>query len=317
MRASELEESAADELKRELPSLKKTDYDTIDRLMQRISKRHKITGKKLHDLFVSKYGQTPDHWIKKYKNKLKEESNTVFVLHINGIPSTKYFDKSEAVRDLAYLKTQFPKHQLEIKPLDPSKPNAYGLIGEGNPSLPAIKNPTKEYVILGDNKPLIKFENIDDANTVLRSLRSKYPEVRYKLILKDQHGKVYEDSIKPVNQEEQIQHFIKWAYKIVNLQEPHPKFTFSDDTEEAQQGHHTGRHSHNGTNSEIWVYTGNRNLVDILRTVFHEIVHEKQMQLNMIGPNDSYPGSPIEAMADMLAGKYIKIYGKKHPEIFQ
>ena len=40
-------------------------------------------------------------------------------------------------------------------------------------------------------------------------------------------------------------------------------------------------------------------------------------ELNMIKPGDSYPGSPIEAMADMLAGKYIKIYGKQHPEIFQ
>jgi hypothetical protein len=41
--------------------------------MQRISKRYKITGKKLHDLFVSKYGHTPDTWIKKYKEKLGEE----------------------------------------------------------------------------------------------------------------------------------------------------------------------------------------------------------------------------------------------------
>jgi len=200
MRAIELEESAADDLKRQLPSLKRTDYDTIDRLMQRISKRYKITGKKLHDIFVSKYGETPDHWIKKYKNKLKET--------------------------------------------DP-------------------------------------------------------------------------DGLTNNNNEEQIQDFIKWAYKIVNLQKPHPKFVFSSNTEEAQSGHHTGRHSHDGENSEIWVYIGNRNLVDILRTVFHEIVHEKQLQLNMIGPDDSYPGSPIEAMADMLAGKYIKIYGKKHPEIFQ
>jgi hypothetical protein len=37
----------------------------------------------------------------------------------------------------------------------------------------------------------------------------------------------------------------------------------------------------------------------------------------MIHPGDSYPGSPIEAMADMLAGKYIKIYGEKNHHIFQ
>jgi hypothetical protein len=67
----------------------------------------------------------------------------------------------------------------------------------------------------------------------------------------------------------------------------------------------------------IWVYTANRNLVDILRTVFHELVHVRQGELNMIKPGDSYPGSPIEAMADMLAGKYIKIYGEKNRHIFQ
>ena len=196
MRASELEESAADELKRKLPSLNKTDYSTIDHLMKRISKRFNISGTKLHDLFVSKYGETPDHWIKKYKNKLDE-----------GVESS--------------------------------------------------------------------------------------------------------------NDEQKIKDFIEWSYKKVNLQKPYPKFTFSRNTEEAQEGHHTGRHTHDGENSQIWVYIENRNLVDIFRTIFHEIVHERQLQLNMIGPNDSYPGSPVEAMADMMAGKYIKIYGKEHPEIFQ
>lgn len=68
-----INESAADELKRQLPNLKKTDYDTIDGLMKKISSKHKITGQKLHDMFVAKFRQTPDHWIKKYKEKLGEE----------------------------------------------------------------------------------------------------------------------------------------------------------------------------------------------------------------------------------------------------
>ena len=90
---------------------------------------------------------------------------------------------------------------------------------------------------------------------------------------------------------------------------------FSDDTEKAQKGHHTGVHT--PEDNTIWIYTGKRNMVDIMRKVFHELVHERQAQLGMIKPGDSYPGSPIEVMADMLAGKYIKIFGKNHPEIFQ
>jgi hypothetical protein len=117
------------------------------------------------------------------------------------------------------------------------------------------------------------------------------------------------------NDKEKIKNFIKWSIRRLHIKQPYPKIILSTNTEKAQAGHHTG--VHNIEDNTIWVYTGNRNLIDILRTVFHELVHERQSQLNMIKPGDSYPGSPIEAMADMLAGKYIKIYGKDHPEIFQ
>ena len=62
-------ESAASELAKKLPSLAKHDYDTIDKLMQQVAKKHRITGKALHDIFVRKYGTNPDAWI---KSKLDE-----------------------------------------------------------------------------------------------------------------------------------------------------------------------------------------------------------------------------------------------------
>jgi len=195
-----IKESAVDELKNELPSLKKVDYDSIDQLMQHISKKHKITGDKLHDLFVTKYGHSPDYWIKKYKTKIGE------------------------------------------------------------------------------------------TDTSTKSMT--------------------EDDYK-----EHINKFIQWSIHRLHVKKPYPRIVLSKDTEKAQAGTHTGVHTEQ--DHTIWVYIGNRNLIDIFRTIFHELVHERQSQLNMIGPDDSYPGSPIEAMADMLAGKYIKIYGKNHPEIFQ
>jgi len=72
MRASEIYETAVEDLKNRLPKLKSHTYDSIDNLMQDISFRHRITGKKLHDLFVHKYGHTPDTWIKKLKDRLEE-----------------------------------------------------------------------------------------------------------------------------------------------------------------------------------------------------------------------------------------------------
>jgi hypothetical protein len=184
-------ESPESELAKRLPSLSKHNYNTIDKLMRQISKRHKITGKALHNLFVKRFKSTPDNWI---KNKL------------------------------------------------------------------------------------------DEHDTVDCDL------------------------------EDEVNKFTHWACKRLGLKNI-PKIELSMDTEEAQEHHHTGRHV-DGENS-VWVYAKNRNLVDILRTVFHELVHVRQGELGKIKPNSSYPGSPIEAEADMLAGKYIKIYGEKNHHIFQ
>jgi hypothetical protein len=193
LKKKSIAESAVSDLADKLPALKKYDYSTIDNLMKRISVRYNISGDELHDMFVSKYGHTPDTWVKKIKNRLSE-----------GIESN------------------------------------------------------------------------DDM--------------------------------------QQVNDFVEWCIKILHIKKPYPLITYSKNSTEAQEGHHTGRHTSDG---KIWIYVENRNMVDIFRTIFHELVHHRQDQLNMIGPNDSYPGSPVEAMADMLAGKYIKIYGKDHPEIFQ
>ena len=126
-------------------------------------------------------------------------------------------------------------------------------------------------------------------------------------------GKLDESDVE-CDLEQEVEKFVDWAAKKLNLQTT-PKIELSMDTEEAQTNHHTGSHT-DGDNS-VWVYAKNRNLVDILRTVFHELVHVRQGELNMIKPHSSYPGSPIEVMADCLAGKYIKIYGEKNHHIFQ
>jgi len=184
-----------EELAKRLVKIGPDDYNAVKKLMNRVSIHHELSSEKLHHMFISKYGHTPDTWIRKIKQRNEDSVS----------------------------------------------------------------------------------EDVTDNDQI-----------------------------------NQIKKFVDWAKQTLNVQGS-PKFTFSKDTEEAQEGHHTGRHS----GDEIWVYIGNRNLVDIFRTVFHELVHQRQDELGMIKDGDSYPGSPIEAMADMLAGKYIKIYGKEHPEIFQ
>lgn len=114
---------------------------------------------------------------------------------------------------------------------------------------------------------------------------------------------------------DRIKDFIRWAIDVLELQKPYPKITLSNRTGAAREGHHTGVNTPH--ENHIWVYVGNRNLIDIFRTIFHELTHAKQHQIGLIQPGDSYPGSPIEMEADAMAGKYIKIYVRDHPDIIE
>ena len=53
------------DLEKGLKRLDNHNYESINKLMMDISKKNNITGKDLHDDFVSKHGKTPDDWIKK------------------------------------------------------------------------------------------------------------------------------------------------------------------------------------------------------------------------------------------------------------
>jgi Zn-dependent peptidase ImmA (M78 family) len=114
--------------------------------------------------------------------------------------------------------------------------------------------------------------------------------------------------------EEQIRHFIEWCVKKLKIKEPLPPIKFQDKKEGPDQ-HRTGYYD--DADNIMWIYTGNRNLIDILRTVAHELTHRKQHEGGKDYSDQSYPGSPIERQADEVAGILMKLYGKMHPEIIE
>ena len=317
MRAIELYESAATELAKKLPSLEKHDYNTIDRLMKKIANKHRITGDALHDLFVRKYHKTPDSWI---KDKLDEvggrhynPDGTTYRGSYNKMPTLNdpndIYNRAERVpyKDPA---GEEPEIDDSIKQI----------IQNG---LDRLTDDQRKVLILrfwydmtlqqiGDRFDLSKDRIRQIEAKGLRRLRDSARHKGYDPELLKPY--ITESEQEDLNNNPIVKKFLAWTSKKLNL-ESTPKIEFSYDSDEAQEGHHTGRH--NPETGEVWVYCANRNLVDILRTVFHELTHVRQGELNMIKPGDSYPGSPIEAEADVMAGKYIKIFGKAHPEIFQ
>ena len=574
MRYNELlQESAARELAEKLPTLRKHDYNSIDKLMQHVSARHKITGKKLHDLFVHKYGHTPDVWIKKLKNKLGEESINEFASYdhndseddgdneerLQELYNQKFYlesiviDSPESVdpEELEGLQQELDMINDEIEQLgglaegsiektatglkhhgdfpdypsrqgqqfqtdtdrldksltgrldkafdvhwnpinkrkeisaDPSRveedwsekykrsidcrhpkgfsqkahcagkkkhnesiememvcpdcgmcethsdhenldeacwkgyhkegmktmfgkryPNCVKNEGVAEESCPHCNGPMFSEMMINEKKdacyykvksrykvwpsayasgalvkcrkkgannwgnstknesvieksvkeleenlhqwfkekwvrfgpdgkirgacargddsegkpkclPQSKAQNLGKkgrASAAARKRREDPNPERHGKAINVNTKKKTNESVDSSDDIQKIKDFINWSIKQLHIQKPYPKITLSRNTKVAQQGHHTGVHTED---NKIWVYIENRNLIDIFRTIFHELVHERQSQLNMIKDGDSYPGSPIEAMADMVAGKYIKIYGKDHPEIFQ
>jgi hypothetical protein len=69
-------------------------------------------------------------------------------------------------------------------------------------------------------------------------------------------------------------------------------------------------------NHEIYVLSKNRLLIDVLRTLAHEWVHEYQHQ--KMGVSDKEPiqdiGGPEENMASILASVFLKKFQKRHPK---
>jgi hypothetical protein len=68
--------------------------------------------------------------------------------------------------------------------------------------------------------------------------------------------------------------------------------------------------------SEVRVYTRERALQDIMRSVAHELVHHQQNERGELEGKISNVGGPIEDEANAVAGELLKKYGIEHPEIY-
>ena len=109
-----------------------------------------------------------------------------------------------------------------------------------------------------------------------------------------------------------IRHFMRWVYRRLNIKDDMPRLEL-DWTKDPGQ-HNTG--SYNYKTNTLYVYMAHRNLIDILRTIAHELQHRKQGAQGRLHGH-SPPGSKIEREADGEAGYLVKLYGAQHPNIMQ
>jgi hypothetical protein len=78
----------------------------------------------------------------------------------------------------------------------------------------------------------------------------------------------------------------------------------------------TANYDYTKENKVIKVNGKGRALVDIMRSVAHEMVHHKQFEQERLKVQPPDIGGEIEDEANSKAGQYIKMYAKKDPTIY-
>jgi hypothetical protein len=79
----------------------------------------------------------------------------------------------------------------------------------------------------------------------------------------------------------------------------------------------TANYDYTKENKIIKVYGKNRALIDIMRSVAHEMVHHKQFEDGRLEQRPPDIGGEIEDEANAKAGQYIKLYSKEDPTIYE
>lgn len=78
----------------------------------------------------------------------------------------------------------------------------------------------------------------------------------------------------------------------------------------------TANYNHSSENKIIKVSAKNRALVDVMRSIAHELVHHKQFEQGRLEVKPPDIGGEIEDEANAKAGQYIKMYAKKDDSIY-
>ena len=107
--------------------------------------------------------------------------------------------------------------------------------------------------------------------------------------------------------------FVKFCSEQLGL-EKSPAIQLRRDPEWSARNKTFGRF--NTETGALEVSIGNRHVMDVLRTVAHELVHQRQSELEDMPDTSGETGSKYENQANALAGVLMRDYAELHPEHF-
>jgi len=110
-----------------------------------------------------------------------------------------------------------------------------------------------------------------------------------------------------------IKAFIDFACDRIGLERP-PKIKLVRDPKLASERRSFGGYMPGGG---IEITIGNRHIMDVLRTLAHELVHHKQDVDGRLNDDSGKDGSEHENEANAKAAVVMRLWGKMNPELFQ
>lgn len=107
-----------------------------------------------------------------------------------------------------------------------------------------------------------------------------------------------------------INKFLNYCYKTLELDRPCSISFLDQPTKEMTTG------CFNPNNREIKILSKSRALVDILRSLAHELVHAKQHEEGRLDSLSGEDGSPIENEANSVAGILMRKFQRENRDIY-
>ncbi len=113
--------------------------------------------------------------------------------------------------------------------------------------------------------------------------------------------------------EDTVQDFVNFCVEKLKI-ENNPRIRFKRDPAWSARNRTFGSYNHD--TNELIVSLANRHVMDILRTVAHELTHQRQGEVADIPDHAGETGSQWENEANAKAGVLMREYGQQNPSLF-
>ena len=236
------------------------------------------------------------------------------------------------IKDLRTARTAAQDHELSLKEQDHAPQFHWGF-AEGDVDEGNLADMRAAFAAEKPNAQQKVYRSPEEYAQAIKSKQQFDPEELKKIqripsawprSVKEGHqGQPYssEDGVAPSTQmflneddtENMVQQFIQDTSKRLGI-ERMPEIQLHDDDAWSEENHSFGMYQ--PELHVLHVNMRNRHIMDILRTVAHELAHCRQHEMEKIDSNSGATGSPVENEANAVAGIIMRDFADAHPELF-